>query len=84
VFVLGPAIPGDAVAWAASSVEPAAPTVDDRPADELIGPGIVGFLVTFGVAVALVFLVRDMNRRIQRLRYGRGRDDETDPGGGPG
>jgi hypothetical protein len=51
-----------------------APTDTERPPDSQIGPGIVGFLVTFAMAVALVFLVRDMNRRIQRLRYGRRED----------
>lgn len=82
--------------WLAASVEPVERTGQDRPADELIGPGIIGFLVTFGVAVALVFLVRDMNRRIQRLRYrrdsgsdggsdgGSERPRDPDPGAGPG
>ena len=72
-----------AALWFAASVAPVERSGQDRPADELIGPGIIGFLVTFGVAVALVFLVRDMNRRIQRLRYGRGDTDAPGDADGP-
>ncbi len=52
-----------------------------RPADDQIGPGVVGFLATFVIAVGLVVLVRDMNRRIQRLRYGAtAAESATEPG----
>lgn len=40
----------------------------DTPPDELVTPGTIGFVVTFLVAVALVLLVRDMNRRVRRVR----------------
>ena len=40
----------------------------EAPPEELVTPGTIGFLVTFAVAVALVFLVRDMNRRVQRIQ----------------
>ena len=51
-----------------------------RPPDSEIGPGIVGFVATFAIAVALVLLVRDMNRRVQRLRY-RGEASHQEPEG---
>jgi hypothetical protein len=35
----------------------------------LITPGVVGFFMIFLVAVATVFLILDMNRRIRRTRY---------------
>jgi hypothetical protein len=35
----------------------------------LITPGVWGFVITFLVAVATVFLIIDMNRRIRRTRY---------------
>lgn len=35
----------------------------------LVTPGVVGFVVTLLVALATVFLLVDMNRRIRRTRY---------------
>ncbi|MBC7589740.1 MAG: hypothetical protein H7226_01680 [Salinibacterium sp.] len=35
----------------------------------LITPGVVGFAVTFLVAVATVLLLLDMTRRVRRVRY---------------
>jgi hypothetical protein len=54
-----------ALALASPSPEPG--QVVDTPPPELITPGTVGFLVTFAVAVAFVFLVRDMARRVRRI-----------------
>jgi hypothetical protein len=34
-----------------------------------VTPGVVGFIVTFLVAVAAVLLAIDMTRRIRRVRY---------------
>lgn len=34
-----------------------------------VGPGLVGFLATFAVAVVTVLLMLDMTRRLRRLRY---------------
>lgn len=36
---------------------------------EQITPGTLGFLFTLFVAVATIFLIRDMSRRIRRVRY---------------
>ena len=34
-----------------------------------VTPGVAGFLMTLLLAVAVIFLVRDFNRRNRRLRY---------------
>lgn len=34
-----------------------------------VTPGMLGFLMTLLLAVAIIFLVRDFNRRNRRLRY---------------
>ena len=31
--------------------------------------GVVGFLATFGVAAAAIFIIFDMTRRVRRVRY---------------
>ncbi|MDO7881263.1 hypothetical protein [Antiquaquibacter soli] len=49
------------------------PTPSPLPAYEgdpnLVTPGVVGFAVTFIIAVATVLLVIDMTRRVRRIRY---------------
>ena len=35
----------------------------------LITPGVVGFIAIFVIAVATVFLLIDMNRRVRRTKY---------------
>jgi len=51
----------------------AAPSPTPYPAfhgnEDLITPGWIGFTIIFLVAVATVFLIIDMNRRIRRSRY---------------
>ena len=37
--------------------------------DDLVTPGVIGFVITFLVAVAAVLLIIDMTRRVRRLRY---------------
>ncbi|MCF8525559.1 MAG: hypothetical protein K9G10_03950 [Rhodoluna sp.] len=46
----------------------------EAPSDVVIddtwySPGVVGFLATFGVAAAVIFIIFDMTRRIRRVRY---------------
>lgn len=53
------------LALTSPSPEPA--ELVQTPPPELVTPGTIGFLVTFGVAVALVLLVRDMVRRNRGL-----------------
>ena len=43
------------------------PAYDGDP--NLITPGVVGFIAIFLVALATVFLLLDMNRRVRRTRY---------------
>lgn len=56
-----------AIVWIAD------PTPSPYPAYEgdenLITPGVIGFIVTFLVAAATVLLLVDMVRRIRRVRY---------------
>jgi hypothetical protein len=37
--------------------------------DSWYSPGVVGFLATFGVAAAAIFIIFDMTRRVRRVRY---------------
>jgi len=37
--------------------------------EDSISPGWIGFALTFLVAIAVVFLLIDMNRRVRRVRY---------------
>ncbi|MDR6971097.1 hypothetical protein [Leifsonia shinshuensis] len=46
-----------------------APTPTGSPSDDSVTPGVLGFVVTFLLAVAVVLLVIDMTRRIRRVRY---------------
>src|SRR3954447_23937289 len=50
-----------------------------------VGPGIWGFIAFFVLAVALWFLVRNMNSRLRRMAY-RDRDEQhaTSVGAGAG
>jgi hypothetical protein len=34
-----------------------------------VTPGVTGFVITAAVALASIFLILDMNRRMRRLRY---------------
>lgn len=47
------------------SPTPSAPTFDPN----LVTPGVIGFAVTALLAVAVIFLVLDMTRRIRRVQY---------------
>ena len=52
--------------WLAATPSPAP---SGSPSDDSVTPGLLGFLVTFLIAVAAVLLVLDMVRRIRRVRY---------------
>ncbi|NEN07227.1 hypothetical protein G3T36_15300 [Diaminobutyricibacter tongyongensis] len=51
----------------------ATPTPSPSPAPDFnpdtVTPGLVGFAITFLIAVAVVLLILDMVRRIRRVRY---------------
>lgn len=74
----------DAVVSVALAATPVPAEPVDTPPEELITPGTVGFLVTFAVAVALFLLVRDMNRRVQRIQVRGERADAAGRTDGPG
>ncbi|WP_458116683.1 hypothetical protein [Arthrobacter sp. D2-10] len=56
-----------------------AATVTPAPGDEpslrpgldptQVTPGLLGFLATLFLVIAVIFLIRDMTRRIRRVRY---------------
>lgn len=46
---------------------PTPPAFEGDP--NLVTPGVVGFIVTFAVAIITVLLIVDMVRRIRRVRY---------------
>lgn len=43
------------------------PAFDGNP--DLVTPGVVGFIITFAIALITVLLIVDMVRRIRRVRY---------------
>lgn len=47
-----------------------------------VTPGLLGFLATLALVVAVIFLVRDMSRRIRRVRYQAPSDDTAADGSG--
>ena len=64
--LVAPLVPSSLVLPSGSATPEPAELVGP-PDPKLVSPGTVGFLVTFGVAVALVLLVRDMVRRNRGL-----------------
>jgi len=52
--------------WLAATPTPAP---SGTPDDDSVTPGVLGFVVTFLLAVVVVLLVLDMVRRIRRVRY---------------
>ncbi len=47
----------------------ATPAPDEAIDPNIVTPGVIGFLLTIGVAIAVVLLVVDMTRRIRRINY---------------
>jgi hypothetical protein len=45
-----------------------------------IEPGVLGFLVVAALGVALVFLLRSMNKQLRKITPPAGADDEQDAG----
>lgn len=44
-----------------------------------VTPGLLGFLATLFLVVAVIFLIRDMTKRIRRVRYRTMVDEEGRP-----
>lgn len=53
------------------------PSLKPGLAADQVGPGFLGFLVTFGVVAIMFFLIRDMVKRIRRVRYRAQVEEET-------
>jgi peptidoglycan/LPS O-acetylase OafA/YrhL len=43
------------------------PAIEVNPV--MVTPGVIGFIATFGVAIASLLLILDMVRRVRRVRY---------------
>jgi hypothetical protein len=56
------------ISYLAETGNPSSPPAQGVP-DVQVTPGWVGFVAIFVVAVATVFLIVDMTRRIRRVRY---------------
>jgi hypothetical protein len=39
------------------------------PIDESLGPGLLGFIVTFALAAACIVLFRSMNAHLRKVRH---------------
>ena len=48
-------------------VEELIPAIEVDP--NSVTPGVIGFVMTFGVMIAVLLLVIDMVRRVRRVRY---------------
>jgi len=61
---------GNAIMWIATPEPTPGPTLPAYEGDpNLITPGVVGFAVTFFIAIATVLLIVDMTRRVRRVNY---------------
>lgn len=55
-----------------ANTDPAIPTQPGlRPGltEDQITPGLLGFVMTFGIVLVMFFLIRDMVKRVRRVRY---------------
>lgn len=55
-----------------AATDPAIPTQPGlRPGltEDQVTPGLLGFIITFSIVVIMFFLIRDMMKRIRRVRY---------------
>ena len=53
---------------APASVLAATETPSGGPDPDLVTPGTIGFLTTFGIVVVAIFLIRDALKRVRRVR----------------
>lgn len=65
------------VLWFLVAATPA-PTPGAEIDPDTVTPGVIGFALTILVAVAVVFLVVDMSRRIRRVNYRQQAIDRLD------
>lgn len=56
--------------------DPLIPAIEVDP--NSVTPGVVGFLVTLFVAMAVLVIIADMTRRVRRVRYRSEINDKLD------
>jgi capsular polysaccharide biosynthesis protein len=47
----------------------ATPAPDETIDPNIVTPGVIGFILTIALAIAVVLLIVDMTRRIRRINY---------------
>ena len=68
---------GVPVLWFLPTATPVPTPVGEFDPDT-VTPGVIGFVLTFLVAVVVVFLVIDMSRRIRRINYRQQANERLD------
>lgn len=63
------ALAATGLGWVLASTPLPTPTTPEELDPTTVSPGLIGFLVTFAIAVATVLLLLDMVRRVRRLKY---------------
>ncbi|WP_243696172.1 hypothetical protein [Labedella phragmitis] len=59
-----------AVGWGLAALAEVTPTPSPASYDtDQVTPGVVGFVVTFALAILVILLVLDMVRRVRRVNY---------------
>ncbi len=53
--------------WFLDETEELIPPIEVDP--NSVTPGVIGFVITLFVALAVLFLIVDMSRRVRRVRY---------------
>ncbi|MEF2978270.1 hypothetical protein [Subtercola sp. YIM 133946] len=66
-----------AMLWLADDSTPT-PTVDPTYNPDTVTPGIIGFIITLGVALGAVVLIIDMVRRIRRINLRQQAKEKVD------
>lgn len=54
---------------AATTPAPVLPTLRPGLSEDQITPGLLGFIITFSIVIVMFFLIRDMTKRVRRVRY---------------
>lgn len=67
-----------------ASVVTATPAPTPGPDPSSISPGLIGFLATFALVVACIFLFVSMVRRVRRMQYRADRDAQAERDGRDG
>lgn len=60
----------------ALETDPLIPAIEVDP--NSVTPGVVGFLVTLFIAMAVLVIIADMTRRVRRVRYRSEINDKLD------